>query len=145
MPTPFHLSANCHHHSISDLAYRLRRTNCSSHLADIDRSISRRKKGLPDLTTLHACANTPIRESSSLLLHAFLPRQISGVDFRRASFSGGSRSSIATESSSTPVKEMVVAGPSSFSGSYGKPVSLHVSCIILWFRPHSCSPVPPVL
>jgi hypothetical protein len=70
-----------------------------------------------------------MRESSSLFLHAFLPRQPPSSSPRQSSC-------IATESNSTPVKLMVVAGPSAFLGWSGRLVSLHVSCVMAWLLLH---------
>ncbi len=134
-PTPFQPALNSHHHSMSDLASLLSLTKCSSLLVDADSSIGRLVKVLPALTTLHAWPRTPISESSSRFLQAFLPRHPASSASIRANLSFGSLSSMATVSISIPriVRHMV--GPSSFVGSGDSPctrVQLTRQQLTLW-------------
>lgn len=90
--TPFHSTMNERHQAISDLNARLSRMLWCGLLANVSRdpasrSISRRKKERPGLTTLQAWLSTPMSDSNSLLEHTFLSPLVQQVtdslEFRR--------------------------------------------------------------
>lgn len=71
---PFHASQYWYHHSMSERADAPRRTKRLRCFTVVDKSISLRRNDRPARTALHAWLNEPIKDKSSLFLHAFLPR-----------------------------------------------------------------------
>ena len=114
---PFHSEQYRYHHSMSERAEAPSRTNRCRGFTVVERSMSRRRNYRPARTALHAWLREPMRASSSLFLHTFLPRHASNEAFNCWSFVWGRRISSASVSSSIPRNPICVAGPSSFSGS----------------------------
>jgi len=75
----------------------------------------------------------------------FFPFQDFRRVFSRSNFSWGSHTSIFSESSTSPRKDIVVTGPSFFLGSMGVSVSLHAASMELVFLGHSCVLGAPVI
>ena len=140
MPTPFHSWRNVAHPRRSDLKLRLSRIWWWSSFAVVAKSITRLTKVRPGFTTLPACCRCPIRGSSSLLVHDFLPCHDFIRDCRLCSLSAGRRSSIVAVSSSMPRNGSTVLGPSSLSSAKGTPSLLHDAIAVVkasahWFVP----------
>ncbi len=78
------------------------------------------------LTTMHACASLPMRESSSLFIHARWPDHCSSMLWSSSTFSSGSLISIFVESKRIPRNVIMQVGPSIFSFN-GRPSFMQVS------------------
>ena len=100
------------------------------------RFIMLRRNERPGLTTLQACWRRPIRDSSSLLRHAFLSFQSSKVALMRVILSAGRRRDQATVSSSMPRKVRHDVGPSHFPAAMGTPSSLQARFIVCRLSAH---------
>lgn len=94
---PFHASQYLYHHSMSERADTPRRTKWVRCFTVVDKSISLCRNDGPAHTALHAWLNEPIRDKSSLFLHAFLPHHDAKEVRNQRSLSWGKRISIASE------------------------------------------------
>ena len=116
---PFHVVMNEAHHARSERNPWLSLiTGCDGRTA-CNRSIIRRKKDLPDLTTLQAWLRRPIRDSSSVREQADLSPHCCSRARSRWSFSSGRRTSPASESISMPKIIRHVVGPSRLWAAIG--------------------------
>ena len=119
----FHDFRNVAHQRRSERSSRLSRMWWCAFQVLLSCSNSRRMKVFPGGTTCAACPSFPTRDSSSFLLHAFLPNHCLSRACNSVSFRWGRRISRATESSSNPKNSRQVVGPSSLftatgTGSY---------------------------
>ena len=132
---PFQELANTCYHSKSALkvTFSLIMWSCLWN-CDSRTNIPRRNRS-PGLITLKAWFRWPANACSSHFVHSF-HSATNSLSF--SNFPCGSLSCSSSESSSTPKRMILVAGPSVFSTATGKHVSSHVSHAVLWFWPHSC-------
>ena len=122
---PFHLSKKECHQRKSDLKSMFMRIQWLRQVLEYARSMRRCKNVLPACTTLQACASSPISESISRFVAAFLPSQWTTTDWMCSSFSLGRRMIMRCESSSIPKNVSAVEGPSILSAASGTPNLWH--------------------
>ena len=108
----FQLGRNSTHHAMSARAAAGRLMRCA-------KAGNRRRKMRPGRTTLHAKGSTPIRDSSSRLVHYCRVRHAGRQSRSRASLSGGRRISRREESRVTPRNWRQRVGRTSFSDAKG--------------------------
>ena len=120
---PFQLGRNSTHHAMSARAAAGRLMRCAKAGTVIDKSISRRRKMRPGRTTMHAKGSTPIRDSSSRVVHYCRVRHAGRQSRSRASLSGGRRISRREESRVTPRNWRQRGGRTSCSDARGTPRS----------------------
>ena len=136
--TPFQSAMKEFHHSISERNDRFRRTRWCGWRTPPNSWNIRPMNVLPGRTTLAACANFPVRDSSSLRVQALRPRHCFSSLMSSFSFPGGSRVMRDSESRVNPRKSSTVVGPSNFSSATGRPSRLNVSMSV-W---RDCSQPP---
>ena len=117
--TPFHLAMKVFHHARSDRKPVLRRIIGCEGCTACNRSSIRRRKDLPDLTTLQAWLRRPMKDSSSLRAHTLSSPHCCNRERKRSSLSFGRRSSPACVSISMPKITRHVVGPSRLWAAIG--------------------------
>ena len=134
---PFQLGRNSTHHAMSTRAAAGRLMRCTKAGTIIDKSISRRRKMRPGQTTLHTKRSTPIRDSSSSVVHYCRVRHAGRQSRSRASLSGGRRISRREESRVMPRNWRQRVGRTSFSDARGTPRSCQRSWKACRLRAHA--------
>ena len=111
---PFQWAAKVFYQRMSDLNTLFKRMWWYLPFATLNSEMMRCKM-ISCLTTVHACCNVPIKDSSSSRVHAFFLSHSCTKVFSRSSFSFGNWRTCFTVSISIPRNVITVLGPSCFS------------------------------
>ena len=118
---PFYCEANVFHHIISEQNSAFKWLWWCLCFATLRSAIAQCRKDLPGRITLHACCRVPVRDSSSVRVHAFLDSHVVTKSNSHCNLSAGSLSFPCRVSMMMPRKISTGNGPSRFLGANGTP------------------------